>query len=112
MSRRIVPPRTHVAHLYIGYRFSKQYDRFMEYVHSILMLKQPEIYINTIFFHNDVQFVVTWRNVDTQQISCGTINLYNNIKLPKNVTSCKAIFDMIVDKSCTFGTSPYADLCI
>ena len=58
----------------------------MEYVHSILMLKQPEIHINTIFFHNGAQFFVTWRNVHTQQMSYGTINLYNNIELPKNVT--------------------------
>ena len=84
----------------------------MEYVHSILMLRQPEVYINIIFFHYGVQFVVTWRNVYTQEMSYGTINLYNNINLAKNVTLCKSIFDMIVNESCTFGTFPYANLFI
>ena len=39
-----------------------------------------------------------------------TINLYNTIDLPKSVTVYKAIFDTIVAESCTFGTSPYADM--
>ena len=48
MSHIIAIPRTHAGQLYMGYKFFKQYDRLMEYVHSILILKQPEIYINTI----------------------------------------------------------------
>ena len=69
------------------------------------MIRQSEICIKTIFFHNGVQFVITWRNVHTQQMSYGNINLYNNIELKKNVTLCEALFDMIVDESCTSGTS-------
>ena len=83
----------------------------MEYVHSILLLRQPEVYINSIFFHNAVQFVMNWRNVYTQEMSYGTMNLYNNIYLAKNVTVCKEVFNMIVKESCSFGTS-YADLFI
>ena len=113
MSRIIALPRTHVAYMYMGYKFFKQYDRLMEYVHSVLMIRQPEIYINTTFFHNGVQLVLTWRNVYTHQMSYGTINFtIYTINLPKSGTLCKAIFDMIVDESCSFGTSPYANLFI
>ena len=54
MSHIIVIPRTHAGQLYMGYKFFKQYDRLMEYVHSILILRQPEIYISTIFYQNGV----------------------------------------------------------
>ena len=97
---------------YLGYKFSKQYERLMEYIHTVLMVRQPEIYLNTIFFHNGVQIELTWRHVDTQHMCYGTINLHNTIDLPKRVTFCKAVFDTIVAESCTFGTHPYANMFI
>ena len=112
MSHIIAIPRTHADQLYMGYKFLKQFDILMEYVHSILILRQPEIYISSIFYHNGAQIELTWRHVETQQMFYGTINLYNTIDLPKSITVCKAIFNTIVAESCTFGTSPYADLFI
>ena len=70
------------------------------------------MYINSIFFHNGVQFVMAWRNVYTQEMSYGTMNQYNNTNLAKNDIVCKEIFNMIVKESCSFGTSSYADLFI
>ena len=67
----------------------------MEYVHSTLILRQPEIYISSIFYHNGSQIELTWRHVDTQQMCYRTINLYNTINLPKSITVCKAIFKII-----------------
>ena len=92
-------------------KFFKQYDRLMEYVHSILILRQPEIYIITIFYYNGVQIELTWGHVNTRQMCYGTINVYNIIDLPKSITVCKAIFNTIAVESCTFGTS-YADMYI
>ena len=112
MSHIIAILRTHAAQLYMGYKFFKQYDRLMEYVHSRLILRQPEVYTSTIFYHNGVQIELTWRHVNTQQMCYGTINLYTTIDLLKSVTVCKAIFDTIVAESCTFGTSPCADMFI
>ena len=83
MSHVIVIPRTHADQLYMGYKFLKQFDRLMEYVHSILILRQPEIYISSIFYHNGAQIELTWRHVDTQQMCYGNINLCNTIDLPK-----------------------------
>ena len=84
----------------------------IEYIHTVLMVRQPEIYLGTIFYQNDVQIKLTWRQVDTQHMCYGTINLHNTIDLPKMVTFCKAVFDTIVAESCTFGTHPYAHMFI
>ena len=79
----------------------------MEYIHTVLMVKQPEIYLDTIFYHNGVQIELTWRHV-----CYGTINLHNTIDFLKMVTFCKAVFDTIVAEYCTFGTHPYAHMFI
>ena len=81
MSHIIAVPRTHADQLYLGYKFSKQYGRLMEYIRTVLMIRQPEINLNTIFFQNGVQIELTWRHVDTQNMCYGTINLYNTIDL-------------------------------
>ena len=83
MSHIIAIQRTHTDQLYLGYKFSKQYERLMEY--TVLMLRQPEIYLNTIFFHNGVQIELTWRHVDTQHMCYGTINLYNTMIYQKGL---------------------------
>ena len=105
-------PRTHVARRYMDWKFCKQYDRFIDHVQAVLLLRQPEIYINTIFFRNAVQFFITWKRADTQEMCHVTITLCHTADLAKAVTDCIAAFDNIVYEASTFGNSPYADLFI
>ena len=84
MANIISIPRTHADQMFLNHKCFKQYDRMMEYIHTVLILKQPEIYLDTIFYHNGVQIELTWIHVDTQHMCYGTINLLNTIDLPKN----------------------------
>ena len=112
MANIIAIPRTHADQIFLNHKFCKQFDRLMEYIHTVLIIKQPEIYLDTIFYNNDAQFGLTWRRVLWNHMCYGTINLPNTIDLPKMVIYCKRVFDTIIAKSCTFGTHPYAHMFI
>ena len=89
MANLIAIPANHADQMFLNHKFFKQYDRLMEYIHTVLIIKQPEIYIDTIFYNNGAQIELTWRHVDTQHMCYGTINIHNTIDLPKMVTHCK-----------------------
>ena len=74
MSHITAIPRTYAGQLYMGYKFFKWYDKLMEYAHNILILRQPEIHINIIFYHNGVQIELTWRLVN---VTYGVFLLYS-----------------------------------
>ena len=112
MANIIAIPANYADQMFLNHKFFKQYNRLMEYIHTVLIIKQPEIYLDTIFYNNGAQIELTWRHVDTQQMCYGTINVHNTIDLPKMVTYCKKVFDTIVAESCTFGTHPYAHMFI
>ena len=107
MANIIAIPANHADQMFLNHKFFKQYDRLMEYIHTVLIIKQPEI-----FYSNGAQIELTWRHVDTQHMCYGTINIHNTIGLPKMVTYCKKIFDTIVAESCVSGTHPYAHMFI
>ena len=105
-------PRGHVAHRIHGLEVFKQYNRFMDYVQAILLIRQPEVYVNTIFVYNAVEFFITWKRTDTQEMCHVTITFKNTPGLAKEVTTYITAFHNIVSQASTLGDSPYADLFI
>ena len=39
----------HANQMFLNHKFFKQYDRLMEYIHTVLIIKQPEIYLTPSF---------------------------------------------------------------
>ena len=48
MAHILAIPMTHANQMFLNHKFFKQYDRLMEYIHTVLIIKQPEIYLDTI----------------------------------------------------------------
>ena len=44
---------------------------------NILLLRQPEVYVNTIFSFQRVQLFITWKRADTQAMCQRSMFLYN-----------------------------------
>ena len=105
-------PRGHITRRYMTWRFCKQYRRLNEYIQDILLLRQPEVYINYIFSFQSVQVFITSKRADTQEMCQHIMFLYNSPDLAKLVTHHMNTFDAIVNAACSFGMSPYADLFI
>ena len=105
-------PRGHIAKRYMSWRLCKQYRRLKEYIQNILLLRQPEVYVNTIFSFQSVQLFITWKRADTQEMCQHSMFLYNYPELAKLVSHYMKIFDMIVNSTCSFGNSPCVDLFI
>ena len=97
---------------YMTWRLHKQYIRLKEYIHDILWLRQPEVYVNTIFSFQSAQLDITWKRADTQMMCQHSMFLYNYPDLAKLVSQHMKTFDTIVNSACSFGTSPYVDLFI
>ena len=104
-------PRGHITRKYMSWRLCKQYRRLKEHIQDILLLRQPEVYINTIYFFQCVQLFITYKRADTNEMCQHTMILYNTPGLAKNCYSLHT-FDNIVNGACSFGTSPYANLFI
>ena len=64
MANLIAIPANHADQMFLNHKFFKQYDRLMEYIHTVLIIKQPEIYIDTIFYDDGAQIELTWKHVD------------------------------------------------
>ena len=96
----------------MSWRLCKQYRRLKEYVQNILLLRQPEVYVNTIFSFQSVQLFITWKRADTQAMCQHSMFLYNYLELAKLVSHYMNVFDTIVNSACSFGNSPYVDLFI
>ena len=105
-------PRGHITRRYMSWRFSKQYRRLREYIQDILLLRQPEVYVNTIFSFQSVQLFITWKRADTNEMCQYNMFLYNSSALAKLVSHHMRTFDNIVNTACSFGSSPYVDLFI
>ena len=105
-------PRGHITRRYMSWRFCKQYRRLKEYIQDVLLLRQPEVYINTIFSFQSVQLFITWKRANTKEICQYDMFLNNSPGLAKLVSHHMRTFDNIVNVACSFGTSPYADLFI
>ena len=79
MTNRLLQfPRGHIARRYMSWRLCKKYRRLKEYIQDILLLKQPEVYINTIFFFQSIQMFITWKRADTQEMCQHIMFLYNS----------------------------------
>ena len=83
-----------------------------EYIQNILLLQQPEMYVNTIISFQSVQLFIIWKRADTQAMCQHSMFLYNYPELAKLVSHYMTIFDTIVNSACSFGNSPYVDLFI
>ena len=105
-------PSGHITRRYMSWRFCKQYRRLREYIQDILLLRQPEVYIKTIFSFQSVQLYITWKRADTNEMCQCNMFLYNTPGLAKLVSHHMRTFDNIVNAACSLGTSPYADLFI
>ena len=77
-----------------------------------MLLRQPEVYINTTYFFQGVQLFITYKRADTNEMCQHTMILYNSPGLANIVTHYIKAFDNIVNAACSFGTSPYANLFI
>ena len=49
----------------MSWRSVKQYRQLKEYIQDILLLRQPVVYVNTIFSFQSVQLFITWERADT-----------------------------------------------
>ena len=96
----------------MSWRLCKQDRRLKEYIQNILLLRQPEVYINTIFSFQSIQMFTTWKRTDTQEMCQHIMFLYNYHGLAKLVSHHIKTFDNIVNAACSFGNSPYVDLFI
>ena len=105
-------PRGHITRKYMSWRFCKQYRRLKEHIQDILLLRQPEVYINTIYSFQCVQLFITYKRADTNEMCQHTMVLYNSPRLAQIVTHYIKTFDNIVNAACSFDTSPYANLFI
>ena len=103
-------PSGHITRRYMSWRFCKQYRRLREYIQDILLLRQPEVYINTIFSFRSAQLYITWKRADTNEMCQYNMFLYNTPELAKLVSHHMRTFDNIVNAASSLGTSPYANL--
>ena len=94
----------------MSWRLCKQYRQLKEYIQDILLLRQPEVYVNTIFSFQSVQLFITWKRADTNEMCQYNMFLYNSSALAKLFSHHMRTFDNIVNTACSFGNSPYVDL--
>ena len=67
-------PRGHITRRYMSWRFCEQYRRLRDYIQDIL-LRQPEVYANTIFSFQIVQLFITWKRADTNEMCQYNVSL-------------------------------------
>ena len=86
-------PRGHITRRYMTWRFCKQYRRLTEYIQDVLLLRQPEVYINTIFHFQHVQIFITWKRANTQEMCQHIMCFYNSPGLAGLVSHHIRTFD-------------------
>ena len=96
----------------MSWRLCKQYRRLKEYIQDILLLRQPEVYVNTVFYFQNIQVFITWRRTDTQEMCQHILYLYNSPDLGKLVSHHMKTFHTNINSASSFGNSPYVDLFI
>ena len=76
-------PRGYITRRYMSWRFCKQYRRLRDYIQDILLLRQPEVYVNAILSFQSVQLFITWKRADTNEMCQYNMFLYNSPALAK-----------------------------
>ena len=100
----------HIVNTY-KYRMTNRYiqkvKKFISYMHDVIFIIQPEMYLYTQEGMHKSQIEIIWRRHTTDKMSHGIYYLFNNESINHQIICIKHIFDNMVGASERFADSPF-----
>ena len=100
----------HIVNTY-QYRMTNRYiqkvKKLISYMHDVIFIMQPEMYLYTQEGMHKSQIEIIWRRHATDKMSHGIYYLVNNESINHQLICIKNMFDNMVGESERFADSPF-----
>ena len=88
-------------------KYMQKVKKLISYVHDVIFIMQPEMYLYTQKGMHTSQIEIIWRRHAIDNMAHGIYYLINNESINHQILCIKHIFDNMVSESERFADSPF-----